>query len=115
MAAALKLLVPVPMALGIAGFTILSVLLKAFVRYARYVTLLKWLTIALFACVATVFVAGVHWRAAMSGIFLPRFQFNAGYFTVIVAVLGTTITPYLFFWQAGEEVEKEKEDPIAQS
>jgi NRAMP (natural resistance-associated macrophage protein)-like metal ion transporter len=114
MAAALKLLVPVPMGIGIAGFAILSVLLETFVRYARYVTVLKWLTISLFAYVATVFVAGVHWRAAISGIFLPRLQFNAGYLTVIVAVLGTTISPYLFFWQAGEEVEKEKEDPIAQ-
>jgi NRAMP (natural resistance-associated macrophage protein)-like metal ion transporter len=114
MAAALNLLVPVPMALGIAGFTILSVLLETFVRYSRYVTVLKWLTVSLFAYVATVFVAGVHLDAAMSGILVPRLHFNAAYFTVIVAVLGTTISPYLFFWQAGEEVEKEKEDPTAQ-
>jgi NRAMP (natural resistance-associated macrophage protein)-like metal ion transporter len=114
MAAALKLLVPVPMGLGIAGFAILSVLLETFVRYSRYVTVLKWLTVSLFAYVATVFVAGVHWRAAISGVLLPRLQFNAAYLTVIVAVLGTTISPYLFFWQAGEEVEKEKEDPAAQ-
>jgi NRAMP (natural resistance-associated macrophage protein)-like metal ion transporter len=114
MAAALKLLVPVPMAFGIAGFTILSVLLETFVRYARYVTVLKWLTVSLFAYVATVFVAGVHWGAAISGVLLPRLQFNAAYFTVIVALLGTTISPYLFFWQAGEEVEKEQEDSVAQ-
>ena len=114
MAAALKLLIPVPMAIGIAGFAILSVLLETFVRYARYVTVLKWLTVSLFAYVATVFVARVQWGSAISGILIPRLQLNSGYLTVIVAVFGTTISPYLFFWQAGEEVEKEKEDPVAQ-
>ena len=113
MAAALRLLVPVPMAVGVAGFTIVSVLLQVFVRYARYVSVLKWLTVSLFAYVATVFIAGVPWRHALVGIVLPRLQFNSDYLTVIVAVLGTTISPYLFFWQAAEEVEKEKEDDDA--
>jgi NRAMP (natural resistance-associated macrophage protein)-like metal ion transporter len=114
MAAALKLLVPVPMPLAVAGFTLLSVLLEVFVRYARYVSVLKWLSLSLFAYVATVFIAGVPWGKAISGILLPHLQFNGAYLTVVVAVLGTTISPYLFFWQAGEEVEKEKEDDEAQ-
>ncbi len=114
MAAALKLLVPVPMPVAVAGFTLISVALEVFVRYARYVSVLKWLTISLFAYVATVFVAGVPWGHAISGILLPHLQFSGAYLTVIVAVLGTTISPYLFFWQAGEEVEKEKEDDAAE-
>jgi NRAMP (natural resistance-associated macrophage protein)-like metal ion transporter len=114
MAAALKLLVPVPMPIAVAGFTLVSVLLEVFVRYARYVSVLKWLTLSLFAYVATVFIAGVPWGQAAAGIFLPHLHFNAAYLTVIVAVLGTTISPYLFFWQAAEEVEKEKEDAEAQ-
>jgi NRAMP (natural resistance-associated macrophage protein)-like metal ion transporter len=114
MAAALKLLVPVPMPIAVAGFTVVSVLLEVFVRYSRYVSVLKWLTISLFAYVATVFIAGVPWGKAAHGTLLPHLQFNSGYLTVIVAVLGTTISPYLFFWQAGEEVKKEKEDVDAQ-
>ena len=114
MAAALKLLVPIPMPAGVAAFTIVSVLLQIFVRYSRYVSVLKWLTLSLFAYVATVFIVGVPWSHAISGILLPRMKFSSGYLTVIVAVLGTTISPYLFFWQAAEEVEKEKEDDEAQ-
>ncbi len=114
MAAALKLLVPVPLPLAVAGFTLISVLLEVFVRYSRYVSVLKWLTVSLFAYVATVFIVGVPWGHAISGILLPHLRFSGDYLTVIVAVLGTTISPYLFFWQAGEEVEKEKEDADAQ-
>jgi NRAMP (natural resistance-associated macrophage protein)-like metal ion transporter len=114
MAAALKLLVPIPMPVGVAAFTIVSVLLQIFVRYSRYVSVLKWLTLSLFAYVATVFIVGVPWSHAISGILLPRIKFSSDYLTVIVAVLGTTISPYLFFWQAEEEVEKEKEDDEAQ-
>lgn len=113
MAAALKLLIRVPLPIAIAGFTLLSVLLQVFVRYARYVSVLKWLTLSLFAYVATVFMAGVPWGRAISGLLIPHVQFDGTYLTVIVAVLGTTISPYLFFWQAGEEVEKEKEDSDA--
>jgi NRAMP (natural resistance-associated macrophage protein)-like metal ion transporter len=114
MAAALKLLVPIPMPIAIAAFAIASVLLEVFARYARYVLVLKWLTLSLFAYVATVFIAGVPWGKAAHGILLPHLQSTGGYLTVLVAVLGTTISPYLFFWQAAEEVEKEKEDSNAQ-
>jgi NRAMP (natural resistance-associated macrophage protein)-like metal ion transporter len=114
MAAALRLLFPIPMPIAIAAFTIVSVILEVFVSYTRYVSVLRWLTISLFAYVATVFVAGVPWGRALSGILLPHLKFSGDYLTVIVAVLGTTISPYLFFWQAGEEVEKEKADDDAQ-
>lgn len=113
MAAALKLLIPIPIPLGIAGFAVLSILLEIFVRYSRYVSVLKWLTISLFAYVAAVFIVGVPWSEAIPQILWPHIQFSADYFTVIVAVFGTTISPYLFFWQAEEEVELEEEDPAA--
>lgn len=113
MAAAVKLLVPLPVPIGIAVFALITVLLETFVRYARYVSALKWLTISLFAYVATVFTVGVPWGHVASGILLPHLQFSGAYITVVVAVLGTTISPYLFFWQAAEEVEAEKEDPAA--
>jgi len=113
MAAAIHLLVPVPLPLGIALFTVLSVLLEVYVRYSRYVSVLKWLTVSLFAYVATVFVVGVPWGRAVAGTLLPHLQLSGDYLTVVVAVLGTTISPYLFFWQAGEEVELAKEHPDA--
>jgi Mn2+/Fe2+ NRAMP family transporter len=103
MAAAVKLLIPVPMPLGIAGFGILTIFLETFVRYSRYVSILKWLTISLFAYVATVFIVGVPWPQALMQSVWPHLQFSGAYLTVVVAVLGTTISPYLFFWQAGEE------------
>jgi NRAMP (natural resistance-associated macrophage protein)-like metal ion transporter len=114
MAGSVKLLVPVPLPLGIAGFAIVTILLETFVRYSRYVSVLKWLTLSLFAYVATVFVVGVPWSQAVSQIVWPHLEFSGAYLTVVVAVLGTTISPYLFFWQAEAEVEAENEDPGAQ-
>ena len=109
MAAAVRLLLPVPAPLGVAVFAAISILLEVFVRFSRYVSVLKWLTISLFAYVATVFIVGVPWRQAAVGILLPHLHFSAAYLTVVVAMFGTTISPYLFFWQASEEVEQEKE------
>jgi NRAMP (natural resistance-associated macrophage protein)-like metal ion transporter len=113
MAAALKLLIPAPLALYIAGFGVMSILLEVFIRYSRYVSILKWLSLSLFAYVATVFAVKVSWGDVAYHLVVPQISWNAAYLTVVVAVFGTTISPYLFFWQAGEEVEKEKEDPNA--
>jgi NRAMP (natural resistance-associated macrophage protein)-like metal ion transporter len=113
MAAALQLLVGGPLLAFVAMFAAVSVLLEVFVRYSRYVSVLKWLTISLFAYVATVFVVGVPWAAVGRAVLLPHISLSGDYLTVVVAVFGTTISPYLFFWQAGEEVEKEREDPTA--
>ncbi len=110
MGAGLKLLVPLPSGLYIAGFALLTALLEIFVRYSRYVSVLKWLTLSLFAYVATVFIAGVNWRDAATQLVWPHLQSSGDYCMVIVAIFGTTISPYLFFWQAEEEVEQEKED-----
>jgi hypothetical protein len=111
MAAALRLLVPGPAVLYIAGFAIVTLLLEVFVSYARYASVLRWLTLSLFAYVATVFVVGVPWLTVARYLVLPHLEFSGAYLTVVVAVFGTTISPYLFFWQASEEVEEEREDP----
>ena len=106
MAAALNLLIGGPTLLYVAAFGIVSVLLEVFVRYSRYVSVLKWLTLSLFAYVGTAFIVDVPWSTVAESIAIPKITLDVGYLTVVVAVLGTTISPYLFFWQASEEVEE---------
>lgn len=113
MAAALKLLFDAPTVIYIAGFALAMTLLEVFLRYSRYAAMLRWLTLSLFAYVGTVFVVGVPWGTVAASLVLPRISFDGGYLTVVVAVFGTTISPYLFFWQASEEVDEEREDPDA--
>ena len=113
MAAALKLLIDGPALLYVALFAVASVLLEIFLRYSRYVSILKWLTLSLFAYVGTVFVVDVPWGTVAWHLVVPQISLKADYLTVVVAVFGTTISPYLFFWQAGEEVEEARERPGA--
>jgi Mn2+/Fe2+ NRAMP family transporter len=95
------------------GFTImlaaLSLLLQFFVPYHRYASFLKWLTLVLVAYVALLFVVTIDWPGVAKGLVLPRIA-GAGAMTVVVAIFGTTISPYLFFWQASQEVEELKQD-----
>jgi Mn2+/Fe2+ NRAMP family transporter len=111
MGAALKLLIGGPQLLYVALFAIVSALLEIFLRYSRYVSVLKWLTLSLFAYVATVFVVKVPWGEVGHALVAPSLSFDADYIVAVVAVFGTTISPYLFFWQAAEEVEEEQENP----
>jgi NRAMP (natural resistance-associated macrophage protein)-like metal ion transporter len=113
MAAGLKLVVGGPQMAYVAMFGLVSALLQVFSRYSRYVSILKWLTLSLFAYVAVLLVVHVPWGEVATGVFLPRIQFKTDYLTVVVGVLGTTISPYLFFWQAEEEAEETKERPGA--
>jgi NRAMP (natural resistance-associated macrophage protein)-like metal ion transporter len=113
MGAALKLLIGGPQLLYVALFAIASALLEIFLRYSRYVSVLKWLTLSLFAYVATVFVVHVPWDEVGWSFVAPSLSLKTDYIVAVVAVLGTTISPYLFFWQAGEEVEDEEERPEA--
>ncbi len=108
MGAAVKLLVGGSALLYAAGFAIVSLLLEIFVPYHTYARILKWLTASLFTYVATVFVVHIPWGEALRATVLPSFSFNAKFIIALVAVLGTTISPYLFFWQASEEVEEER-------
>jgi NRAMP (natural resistance-associated macrophage protein)-like metal ion transporter len=113
MSAALYLLIDGSALVYVAGFAVLTVVLEVFMRYSRYASVLRWLTLSLFAYVATVFVVGVPWTTVGKNLLLPHVSLSSDYLTVVVAVFGTTISPYLFFWQAAEEVEEEKEDPKA--
>jgi NRAMP (natural resistance-associated macrophage protein)-like metal ion transporter len=105
MGAAFQLLAHGPLALYIVLFGAFSLLLQVVVPYTKYVAYLKWLTLALFAYVATAFVAHVSWGQILRGTFMPSLLSQPGFFTALIAVLGTTISPYLFFWQAAQEVE----------
>ena len=95
------------------GFGLLSVLLQVFLPYQRYVNILKWLTLVLLAYVATVFVVHVPWGEVARAAFWPQVKWSGDYVTTIVAVFGTTISPYLFFWQASQEVEELRADDQA--
>ncbi|QDZ29746.1 NRAMP family divalent metal transporter [Noviherbaspirillum sp. UKPF54] len=87
------------------GFGLLSIVLQVFIPYRRYVRVLKWLTLALLAYVATAFVVQIPWSRLLSAA-LPSLSWQPAYITTMVAVFGTTISPYLFFWQASQEVEE---------
>jgi NRAMP (natural resistance-associated macrophage protein)-like metal ion transporter len=107
MGAALALLIGGPVMVYAGVFAVICVLLEVFMSYARYANILKWSTLSLFSYVAVVFVAGVPWGKAITGTFIPHFTFDTAHAVALVAILGTTISPYLFFWQAGQEVEEQ--------
>jgi Mn2+/Fe2+ NRAMP family transporter len=110
---ALRLLAGGPAGFYVILFALACAALEIFSRYERYVLILKWLTLSLFAYVATVLVVQVPWGEVAYRTFVPDFLWQRDYAVVIVAVLGTTISPYLFFWQASEEAEDERVDPKA--
>jgi NRAMP (natural resistance-associated macrophage protein)-like metal ion transporter len=87
-------------------FAATSTLLQVFVPYRRYAPVLKFMTLTLFAYVATALTVKIPWSTALLAAVWPRPTINANYFLMVVAVLGTTISPYLFFWQASQEVEE---------
>jgi NRAMP (natural resistance-associated macrophage protein)-like metal ion transporter len=107
MADAAKLLLGGPAFLYVLGFGLICIVGIVFLDYRRYVMVLKWLSLTLFAYVATLFAAKVPWAEAISGL-LPRISWNSAFLTTLVAILGTTISPYLFFWQASQEAEDVK-------
>ncbi len=105
MGEAVKLLIGGAGHIYVIVFGILCAAIQIFVPYARYVYFLKWLTLSLFAYVATLFVIEVPWTDVLLQTFVPTFRFDRDYLVSVVAVFGTTIAPYLIFWQASEEVD----------
>ena len=105
MADSMRLLIGGPALLYVVMFGALCAVLQVFIEYNRYVFVLKWLTLALFAYVGTLAVVKIPWTEALYGLFIPTFAPDVAFWTTVVAVLGTTISPYLFFWQAAQEVE----------
>jgi NRAMP (natural resistance-associated macrophage protein)-like metal ion transporter len=110
MADATKLLIGGPGIVYVLVFGVTSVAAQIFFDYSRYVAVLKWLTLCLFAYVGALAVAHVYWGEALTGILVPRLTWSAEYLTTIVAIFGTTISPYLFFWQASQEAEDQRVD-----
>src|SRR3984957_1709194 len=113
MAAALKLLVGGPASLHVVGFAVGCTWLEVFSPYQRYVSILKWGSFVLLAYVAVALVVDVPWKLVLYSTFVPSFSLQKDYVVTVVAVLGTTITPYCFFWQSSQEAEDERVDPTA--
>ena len=113
MGEALRLVIGGPMLVYAILFGVVCLGLQVFLRYQVYVRYLKWLTLALLAYVAVVFTIAVPWREVVLGLVWPKVKLTSEALTVIVAVFGTTISPYLFFWQAAQEVEELNADPAA--
>jgi NRAMP (natural resistance-associated macrophage protein)-like metal ion transporter len=105
MADAIKLLIGGPSILYIFIFATICVVGIVFVHYDRYALVLKWMTLSLFSYVVVLFVTPMSWNEALAGLLLPHIVWNREFFTTLLAIFGTTISPYLFFWQASQEVE----------
>jgi Mn2+/Fe2+ NRAMP family transporter len=110
MADATRLLIGGHGMLYVVAFGVISVTAQIFLDYRRYVSVLKWLTLSLFAYVGALAFAHISWGQALAGILMPRITWSNGYLTTIVAIFGTTISPYLFFWQASQEAEDQRVD-----
>ena len=111
MGAAIMLLFGGSSSLYIVFAALVSLTLQVFIPFPRYAPILKWLTLALFAYVGTVLVVHVPLEEAARGALFPHLSFDREYAALLVAVLGTTISPYLFFWQASQEVEEQRATP----
>lgn len=106
MGAAVNLVIGGPTHIYTVGLALFSLVLQVFVPYRNYVRVLKWLTLVLFAYVGVVFAVRIPWMTVAIRTVFPHLSWNGGYITTVVAVFGTTISPYLFFWQASQEVEE---------
>lgn len=111
MGEAMRLLVGGPAGLYAFPIALFCACCEIWLSYKRYVVLLKWLTLSLFAYIALLLVVRVSWFEALKGAFIPRIELTRDAAAVLVGVLGTTISPYLFFWQAAEESEDEQTEP----
>ena len=108
MSAALGLLVPIEQWAGVLLFAIVLGVTEIVIPYHRYAKALRWLCLSLLAYVAVLFVAQVDWQQVAISTLIPSFDFSRLSFELLIALAGTTISPYLFFWQAAEEVEENK-------
>ena len=111
MAAAFRLIIPINQAIGVIGFAMILAISEITIPYHRYSKALRWLCLSLLAYVAVLFVAHVDWANVAYSTAVPRFDFTKVSFELLIALAGTTISPYLFFWQAAEEVEERRQSP----
>lgn len=109
MASAAQLLVPVSFVILTLFFTALILVLEIFTNYKVYSRILKWLALALLAYPITAFIVKQPWLTVLKATVVPHFEFNFAFLFIIIGVVGTTISPYMFFWEASQEVEEQKE------
>jgi NRAMP (natural resistance-associated macrophage protein)-like metal ion transporter len=109
MAAAAQLLVPVPFIVLTLMFTTIILVLEIFTNYKVYSKILKWLALTLLAYPITVFIVHQPWGPIFKATVVPHFELSFAFFFIITGVLGTTISPYMFFWESSQEVEEDKE------
>jgi NRAMP (natural resistance-associated macrophage protein)-like metal ion transporter len=114
MADATSLVTGLPPQIFLVGFAAFCAGSQVMMRYANYARILKWLTLALLSYVVALFLVDIPWSEAGRALILPNLAVDSATLVMIVAILGTTISPYLFFWQASEEVEEVREDPNAE-
>lgn len=108
--AAINMFVPIPISVMVIPIAVAIVVLQIWGSYRLIMKIFKWLTLSLFAYVIAAFLAKPDWWEVAKATFVPQISFTSEYITTIVAILGTTISPYLFFWEASEEVEEEKSE-----
>jgi NRAMP (natural resistance-associated macrophage protein)-like metal ion transporter len=108
MAASVRLLVPLPQVLLLVAMAGLMVGLEILLPYEQYAKVLRWLTLSLAAYIAVLFVIDVNWESVLRQTLIPSVSWNRSQIAVLIAILGTTISPYLFFWQTSEEVEEKQ-------
>ena len=108
MGAAAQLIVPVNFTVLVLFFTALILILEIFTSYRLYARILKWLCLTLFSYLITVFLVHEPWSILLKATFVPHIEFTPEFFFIITGVIGTTISPYMFFWEASQEVEEEK-------
>lgn len=108
MAASLKMISGINFYLGAIAFACLIIFLEVSMNYHDYVRILKWLTVSVFTYIIAGFIINPNWGEVFQSAFIPRISFSSEYLFAMIAVFGTSITPYLFFWQASEEVEEGK-------
>ncbi|MGF7072925.1 NRAMP family divalent metal transporter [Mucilaginibacter sp. 3215] len=109
MAAAAQLLIPASFVALTLFFTLLTLLLEIFTSYHSYARILKWLAVTLLAYPITLFIVHQPWLTVLKATVIPHFELNFNFLFIITGVLGTTISPYMFFWEASQEVEEQKE------
>lgn len=109
MAASARLLLGIPFIIWLIAITLVSVILQIFIDYKHYARVLRFLTLSLLAYLLVPFASSMNWGQALQNTLIPTVQFDKDYLMNLVALLGTTISPYLFFWQASQEMEEKIE------
>lgn len=106
MAAATRLLIPIPQTVLVVAFTVLMAALEIVIPYRQYSKVLRWLCFSLVSYIAVLFIVNVSWNEVVRNVVIPNLSFRRAEIAAVIAIFGTTISPYLFFWQTSEEVEE---------